>query len=170
MRERSKDAAAKVVNVLHRTILEASKGRLAASISGMPVVELTTIGRKSGQKRTTMLTTPVHDDDMVVLVASYGGDDRHPAWFLNLRENPEVEIVMQGDRREMRARVASAEERATLWPKVISKYRGYAQYQTRTDRDIPLVVLEPPQSPPTGPAAESKTSNNKNADERGDST
>ncbi len=109
----------------------------------MPVVQLTTIGRKSGQPRTVMLTSPVHDDDRVVLVASYGGDDRHPAWFLNLRDNPKVELTMEGRRRRMRARVASTDEKAELWPRVVAGYRGYAQYQTRTRRDIPLVILEP---------------------------
>lgn len=62
----------------------------------MPVVMLTTTGRKSGQKRTTMLTSPVHDGERVVLVASYGGDAKHPAWFLTLRDDPDVEITMQG--------------------------------------------------------------------------
>ena len=145
-----KDAVAKLVNTFHRTVVGATQGRLAGTIFGMPVVELTTVGRKSGQRRTTMLTTPVHDDDRVVLVASYGGDDRHPAWFLNLRDHPDVEIVMRGKRRPMRARVATADEKATLWPKVIAKYRGYAQYQTRTSRDIPLVILEPPPVDSTG--------------------
>jgi len=100
-------------------------------------------GRKSGKKRTTMLTTPVHDDDRVVLVASYGGDDRHPAWFLNVRDNPEVELEMKGKKRTMRAHVASTDEKAALWPDVVESHKGYAEYQTKTERDIPLVILEP---------------------------
>jgi deazaflavin-dependent oxidoreductase (nitroreductase family) len=109
----------------------------------MRVLSLTTTGRKSGKRRTTMLTSPVQDGESIVLVASYGGDDRHPTWFLNLRDNPQVEITMRGQTRPMRARVASAEEKEELWPRVVSAYRGYGQYQQRTDRDIPLVICEP---------------------------
>ena len=139
----AKDLMARVGNVLHRTIVTATNGRIGGTGFGMPVVILTTTGRKSGKKRTTMLTTPVHDDDRVVLVASYGGDDRHPAWFLNVRDNPEVELEMKGKKRTMRARVASTEEKAALWPDVVKSHKGYAEYQTKTERDIPLVILEP---------------------------
>ena len=141
---RLKDVGARAFNVLHRTVFDVSSGRLMGSFSGMPVVELTTIGRKSGEPRTVMLTSPVKHDGHLVLVASYGGDPKHPAWFLNLQANPEVEVTAEGKRKQkMRARVANAEEKATLWPQVTSSYRGYAGYQERTDRDIPLVVLEP---------------------------
>jgi deazaflavin-dependent oxidoreductase (nitroreductase family) len=138
-----KDLIARAGNVVHRAVVTASKGRIGGTGFGMPVVVLTTTGRKSGKQRTTMLTTPVHDENRVVLVASYGGDDRHPAWFLNLRDNPDVELTLKGQSRAMKARVASAEEKAELWPEVTKAYKGYAQYQTRTDRDIPLVILEP---------------------------
>ena len=138
-----KDLMARAGNVLHRGLVNVSGGRIGGTGFGMPVVELTTTGRKSGQRRSTMLTTPVYDDNRVVLVASYGGDDRHPSWFLNLRDNPDVELKMKGRTRAMKAHVASAEEKAELWPDVVAKYKGYAQYQTRTDRDIPLVILEP---------------------------
>jgi len=139
----SKDIVLRLGSGLHERIFSASGGRLLGSISGMAVVRLATIGRKSGKPRTTMLTAPVHSDDRVVLVASYGGDERHPAWFLNLRENPGVEVTMRGRTRNMRARVASPEEKAELWPQVTKAYRGYASYQRRTTRDIPLVILEP---------------------------
>ena len=109
----------------------------------MPGRELSTTGRKSGKTRKTILTSPVQEGDALVIVASYGGDNRHPAWFLNLRDNPDVEVTMRGSKRRMRARVASAEERARLWPLVVKKYRGYAAYQRRTVREIPLVILEP---------------------------
>ena len=138
-----KDLMARSANVVHRGLVKATGGRIGGTGYGMPVVILTTTGRKSGKERTTMLTSPVHDDNRVVLVASYGGDDRHPAWFLNLRDNPDVELEMHGTKRAMRARVASAEEKATLWPEVTTAHKGYAQYQTKTDRDIPLVILEP---------------------------
>ena len=141
--ESMKDALARGANVLHKAIMKGSRGRIGGTGYGMPVVILTTTGRKSGQRRETMLTSPVHDDQRVVLVASYGGDDRHPAWFLNLRDNPDVELEMKGKKRPMRAHVASAEEKQTLWPEVTAAYKGYAQYQTKTERDIPLVILEP---------------------------
>lgn len=131
------------MNVLHRTIFSATKGRIGGRGLGMPVVMLTTTGRKSGQQRTTMLTSPLQEDGKVVLVASYGGDDRHPAWLLNLRENPDVELTMEGSTRKMRAHVASPEERAELWPRVTKDHANYAGYQRRTEREIPLVVLEP---------------------------
>lgn len=142
MRQRIVDLGAKVMNATHRAVLVLSGGRVLRRAFGMPVVELTTIGRRSGQPRHTMLTSPVHDDERVVLVASFGGEPRHPAWYLNLRENPDVEIEFQGEHREMRSRTATADEKAELWPAIVDAYKGYAQYQKRTDRDIPVVILE----------------------------
>ena len=110
----------------------------------MPVVELTTTGRKSGRPHTVLLTSPVRDGDAIVVVASRGGDDHHPAWFLNLRDNPDVDVAVGSDPKgPMRARVADPDERARLWPQVVAKYKGYGNYQTKTDREIPLVLLEP---------------------------
>jgi deazaflavin-dependent oxidoreductase (nitroreductase family) len=109
----------------------------------MPVVMLTTTGRKTGKKRTKMLTSPLREGDGIILVASYGGDDRHPTWFLNLRDNPDVEVMTTGKTQRMIARVASPDERAKLWPRVVKQYRGYGRYQERTKREIPLVILEP---------------------------
>jgi deazaflavin-dependent oxidoreductase (nitroreductase family) len=140
---RAKDVVTRVVTSLHEAVFDLSSGRLANRGFGMPVLRLTTTGRKSGKRRTTMLTSPVQDGDRIVLVASYGGDDRHPKWFLNLRDDPNVEVMMNGEPRAMRARIANADEKAQLWPRVVAAYRGYAQYQERTDRDIPIVILEP---------------------------
>jgi deazaflavin-dependent oxidoreductase (nitroreductase family) len=109
----------------------------------MPVVDLHTTGRKSGLPRSTMLTAPVIDGDRVVLVASKGGDDRDPDWYRNLMAHPEVELTMGSRRRPMLARQASAAEKAELWPRVVAAYQGYGGYQRRTERDIPLVILEP---------------------------
>jgi deazaflavin-dependent oxidoreductase (nitroreductase family) len=139
----AKDVTMRLVTGIHRAVFRMSSGRLANRGYGMPVLELTTTGRKTGKRRSTMLTSPVQEGDNVVLVASYGGDDRHPTWFLNLRDDPKVEITMDGRTRPMRARVASPEEKAALWPRVVAAHKGYAQYQERTDRDIPLVILEP---------------------------
>ena len=110
----------------------------------MPVLELTTTGRKSGQRRSVMLTSPLQEGDTIVIVASRGGDDQHPAWFLNLRDNASVEVAYKGKKkRPMRARVATAEERARMWPQIIRAYKNYGGYQARTKREIPLVLLEP---------------------------
>lgn len=130
-------------NSFHRSVFVATKGRVFGNFFGMPVVLLETTGRKSGKKRQTMLTSPVQDGASFVLVASWGGDDRHPTWLLNLRADPEVDVTMNGSKRRMRAREATPEERAELWPKVTAKYKGYAGYQTKTDRQIPLVIVEP---------------------------
>jgi deazaflavin-dependent oxidoreductase (nitroreductase family) len=108
----------------------------------MPVVELTTTGRKSGQARTTMLTSPYQEDSTIVVVASRGGDDTNPAWFLNLRDDPKVMVKLGPKPAEsMIAEIADANERARIWPIIASKHRNYAGYQRKTDREIPLVLL-----------------------------
>jgi deazaflavin-dependent oxidoreductase (nitroreductase family) len=138
------DLQLKAMNTIHRGLLKISGGRIGWKTGGMPVVELTTTGRKSGQRHTVMLTSPVQEGDAIVIVASRGGDDHHPAWFLNLRDHPDVEVVVGGKPKQaMRARVATAEERAALWPKVTTAYKGYGNYQAKTKREIPLVLLEP---------------------------
>jgi deazaflavin-dependent oxidoreductase (nitroreductase family) len=134
----------KWANGAHKGLIKISGGRVGWTGSGMPVVELTTTGRRSGRQHTVMLTSPVQEGDTIVIVASRGGDDQHPAWFLNLRDNPDVEVVFKGrSPQKMRATIASAEERARLWPEVVAKHEGYGGYQTKTTREIPLVLLEP---------------------------
>ena len=138
------DLALKAMNAGHRIILKLSFGKLGWSAGNMPVLELTTTGRKSGEKRAVMLTSPLQQGDDVVIVASRGGDDHHPAWFLNLRDDPNVEVALGGaPKRAYTARIASAEERAEMWPTITATYKGYAGYQEKTDREIPLVVLTP---------------------------
>ncbi|MEX2293081.1 MAG: nitroreductase/quinone reductase family protein [Acidimicrobiales bacterium] len=138
------DLTLKTMNLLHRVVQTASFGKLGWTGLNMPVVELTTIGRKSGQPRTVLLTSPVQEGDTYVVVASRGGDDTHPAWFLNLRDNPAVEVATDNKgKRPMHARVADVDERARLWPLVIKDHDNYAGYQRKTDREIPLVLLEP---------------------------
>ena len=138
------DLVLKAMNTTHRAMLKLTGNKLGASIAGMPSLELTTIGRKSGAPRAVMLTSPLQRNDAYVVVASRGGDDFHPAWFLNLRDNPAVEVrVVGGPKQKMTARVATPEERAELWPEITQKYRNYAGYQRKTDREIPLVLLEP---------------------------
>jgi deazaflavin-dependent oxidoreductase (nitroreductase family) len=137
------DLGLKTLSQVHRAIVHASGGRLAQSAFGMPTVELLTVGRKSGRTRSTMLTAPVVNGEQVVLVASKGGDDRDPDWYLNLVVNPDIELTMAGRRRRMRARPATSEEKVELWPQVEKSYKGYASYRRRTKRDIPLVICEP---------------------------
>ena len=139
------DLALKTMNALHRAILTVSFGKLGWDAGSMPVVELTTVGRKTGQHRSVMLTSPVQEGDTIVVVASRGGDDTHPAWFLNLRDHPEVEVRFKGGpKHPMIATVADPAERARLWPMVTARYKNYAGYQAKTDREIPLVLLTPP--------------------------
>lgn len=134
----------KAMNGVHRVMLAASGGRLGHDLMNMPVLELTTTGAKSGQKRTSILTTPVQEGDTIVVVASRGGDPQHPAWFHNLKANPDVEVSLRGrPKRPMRARVADADERARLWPLITKRYSGYADYQKRATREIPVVLLDP---------------------------
>ena len=137
------DIGFKIMSTSHRAILRLSGGRVLHSAFGMPVVELRTVGRLTGQMRTTMLTSPVHDENRVVLVASKGGDDRDPLWYGNLTVNPDVEIIIKGETRKLRARTASADEKAVLWPQIVTAYKGYGGYQDKTERNIPVVICEP---------------------------
>jgi deazaflavin-dependent oxidoreductase (nitroreductase family) len=138
------DLALKTMNTVHRVLLKLTGNRVGASLGGMPSLELTTVGRKTGQPRKVMLTAPLQEGSTLVVVASRGGDDHHPAWFLNLRDNPAVQVRVVGQAsRPMQARVATAEERARMWPIIAGRYKNYAGYQHRTDREIPLVLLEP---------------------------
>ena len=145
LRESLADAGLKTMNLTHRAILKASGGRALSTAFGMPAVELCVTGRKSGQLRRTMLTAPIFDAQKVVLVASKGGDDRDPEWYRNLLVNPEVvvTVISTGETRNLRARVASAEEKAEMWPTIVAAYKGYAGYQKKTQRDIPVVICEP---------------------------
>jgi deazaflavin-dependent oxidoreductase (nitroreductase family) len=136
--------ALKVMNAVHRTVLRVSGGRIGWKALRMPVLELTTVGRTSGKPHTVMLTSPVQENETVVVVASRGGDDHHPDWFLNLRDHPDVDVRFQGGPKQtMRAKIADAEQRAWLWPQVTERYKNYAGYQKKTEREIPLVLLEP---------------------------
>ena len=137
------DFTLKAMNGLHHTLLKVSGGRIGWKASGMMVVELTTIGRKSGQRRSVMLTSPIQEGSTIVVVASRGGDDQQPAWYLNIGANPDVEVRIQDKKQNMTARAATAEERARLWPIVVADHKNYGNYQTKTTREIPLVLLQP---------------------------
>ena len=138
------DRFLKTMNGVHKGLLRLSGGRLGWTAADMPVLELTTTGRRSGRPRPVMLTSPLMDGDRIVIVASKGGEDTHPAWFLNLREDPQVTVSMKGAPGvSMLASIASPEERDRLWPIVVDEQARYGGYQENTDREIPLVLLEP---------------------------
>ena len=126
----------------HRLLLGVTRGRKGWFMANMPVLELITTGRKSGNQRAVMLTSPLQINNEIVIVASRGGDDQHPAWFVNLRDNPKVLVSYMGEeKKSMMARIADNTERETLWPQITAKYKGYAGYQQKTAREIPLVLL-----------------------------
>ncbi|MGW0179596.1 nitroreductase/quinone reductase family protein [Nocardia sp. NPDC003345] len=134
----------KATNAAHRALLWISGGRWGTEFYGMPVLELTTTGRKSGRPRAVMLTAPIIEGDEYIIVASRVGDPAHPAWYWNLREDPAVEISLpDGRRMPMTAAVLSTEERAGLWSRIVAEYPVYGDYQKRTTREIPLVRLRP---------------------------
>ena len=136
------DRTLKAMNAIHRVILGVTRGKAGWTAGNMPVLELTTIGRKSGEPRSCLLTSPIQENGEIVIVASRGGDDHHPAWYLNLLETPQVQVSYKGaPHKIMTARTANSEERARMWPIVAGAYKGYAGYQEKTSREIPLVIL-----------------------------
>ncbi len=138
------DARLKAMNSVHRVALKLTGGKVGWKLLGMPVVELTTTGRKSGQPRAVMLTSPLQEGRTVVVVASRGGDDVPPAWLLNVQADGNVQVSMNGKpATPWTARVATPEERARMWPVVTRDHKNYAGYQKKTEREIPLVLLEP---------------------------
>ena len=127
----------------HVLTYRATHGLVGHRVPGMPAMLLLDhVGAKSGKRRTTPLVY-VPDGDDVVIVASKGGHPRNPAWFHNLRAHPDTAVQVGSERRPVHARVATSEERKRLWPRVVDAYSGYAGYQRRTEREIPLVILEP---------------------------
>jgi deazaflavin-dependent oxidoreductase (nitroreductase family) len=131
-----------LVTALHRFVYRASGGRLGSNLGGRPMLLLANVGRRSGALRHTPLLY-VCDGDRYVVVASNAGDDRHPAWWLNLRERPETLVQVGREHVRVRARDATPEEAQRLWPRLEQHYAAYARYRRRTRREIPLVVLEP---------------------------
>jgi deazaflavin-dependent oxidoreductase (nitroreductase family) len=129
---------------LHRAGVRLSGGRWGATLVGLPSLELVTVGRRSGRPRSSMLTAPLTLGRTLVVVASAGGNDGHPSWFLNLRDHPQVKVAVGGGPAvDMVARVATAQERTELWPRIVEALPNYAEYQQRTSRVIPVVLLEP---------------------------
>ena len=130
----------------HVAVYRATGGRIGHTLPGLPTMLLLDhVGAKSGKLRRSALLY-IRDGDDLVIVASKGGYPKNPAWFYNLRANPDTVVQVGSEHRKVRARVATAEERERLWPKVTKSYGGYAGYQERTEREIPLVILEPASS------------------------
>jgi deazaflavin-dependent oxidoreductase (nitroreductase family) len=119
-----------------------TRGRLLGKIGRAPVLLLTSTGRRSGQRRTSPVLY-LRDDERIVVIGSNAGNAHAPAWSHNLKANPQAEIEIRGDRRQVRARVTEGEERAELWNKMNAQYGGFDDYEQRTARDIAVFVLEP---------------------------
>lgn len=129
--------------VLHQFLYEKTDGRIGASLGGRPMLLLRTVGRKTGEPRTSALLYVPDGDDRIV-IASKGGAPNHPGWYHNLVAQPDVEIQVGRERIPVRARVAEGDERTRLWAKADEVNKGqYAAYQSRTERTIPVVVLSP---------------------------
>jgi F420H(2)-dependent quinone reductase len=127
----------------HTAVYRASRGLIGHRVPGAPpMLLLDHIGAKSGKVRTTPLAYLVDGDDLVI-VASKGGYVRNPGWYYNLKAHPETVVQVGSERRAVRARVADKKERARLWPMITDLYVGFAEYQERTDREIPVVILSP---------------------------
>ena len=130
-----------LITRIHRFLYVRSGGRIVHKLGGQPMMLLHTVGRKSGQPRITPLLY-VPEGDRWLLVASNAGDDRPPAWWLNLRAAGEATIQVGRDRHRVRAREADPAERPGLWKRACDQYPNYAVYEQRTDRPIPVVILE----------------------------
>ena len=131
----------KGMSALNRFWYRATGGRVGGKMGGVPILLLTTTGRRSGVQRTAPLMY-LEDAGRFVVVASNAGDDHHPGWWLNLQQNPAAEVEIGRSRQRVRARRANAAEHATLWPRLVAMYSAYDVYRQRTRRDIPVVVLE----------------------------
>ncbi len=141
--ERIGSAVVKVMSALNTWVYRATGGRVGGRfLRGAPVLLLITTGRKTGKPRTAPLLY-LEQGDAYVIVASKGGMSHDPLWFKNLEANPDVEVQLGNRRMPMKARRASDAEKAELWPKLVAMYRDYADYQARTDRNIPVVLLTP---------------------------
>ena len=127
---------------VHPVVYRLTGGRLLGRLDGVPVLLLVTRGRKSGATRTKPLLY-LADGDSFVVAASYAGEPRHPAWWLNLRAHPNAQVQVGSRVVDVRAREAEGEERARLWRAIVAQDASFAEYERRTTRRIPVVVLEP---------------------------
>lgn len=136
-----RDTTAKHLSTLHTLLYRMTGGRIGRRLVNNDMLLLTTTGRRSGNKHSVPLLYLSDGNDLVV-IASWGGRDRHPEWYLNLLATPQALAQINGERIAVTARTADATERARLWPRVLAAYDGYRVYQSRTAREIPVVLLE----------------------------
>ncbi|MEN8235616.1 MAG: nitroreductase family deazaflavin-dependent oxidoreductase [Actinomycetota bacterium] len=136
-----RDRTAKYLSTLHRVLFRSTRGAIGRRFVHNDVCLLTTTGRRTGKAHTVPLLY-LHDGDALVVIASWGGRDYAPDWYLNLLDDPSGVVQVLGDRWPVRARTADPKERAEWWPRVLAAYDGYAVYESRTDREIPVVFLE----------------------------
>jgi deazaflavin-dependent oxidoreductase (nitroreductase family) len=138
-----RDSSVRRWSRFHKVAYRLTGGRVGRRLVDNDMLLLTTIGRSTGKPHTVPLLY-LTDGDRYVVIASYGGRPHHPEWYLNLVAEPGVTVQVPGEVRQMTARTANPEERHAWWPRIVDAYEGYAVYQSRTDREIPVVVLEPP--------------------------
>jgi F420H(2)-dependent quinone reductase len=136
------DSLFKLFTKLQIAVFRRTNGKSMASMRGMPVLLLTTVGRKTRQQRTTPLMY-IRDGDAYIITASNNGRDSHPAWFYNLQASPQVTIEVPGKRLQVIASVATTVERERLWPKLVAQAPFFDGYQKGTARPIPMVLLMP---------------------------
>lgn len=141
-RERLRRFLIRAMSRAHEAVYRASGGRLLGRVAGMPVLLLTTTGRGSGRPRTATLTY-LRDGDDLVVIGSFGGSDLPPAWWLNLERDPRASVRIGATTSKVTARAATTEERERLWPLATETNPGYARYERRTARPIPIVILTP---------------------------
>lgn len=139
-----RDTAVRRWSAFHTLLYRLTRGALGRRLVGNDMLLLTTTGHRSGRPHTVPLLF-LRDGERLVIVASHGGRPHHPTWFHNLIADPRVVVQLGASRRPMKARVTTPDERSRWWPRIVAAYRGYAEYQSRTIREIPVVVLEPVQ-------------------------
>lgn len=141
-----KDSGVKRWSAIHALVYRFTRGVIGRRLVDNDMLLLTTKGHRTGKNHTVPLLY-LQDDDRYVVIASYGGRPRHPTWYDNLVAEPAVRVQVRSRRQSMRARTATPEERGQWWPRIVNAYDDYAVYQSRTDREIPVVFLEPAEHP-----------------------
>ncbi|MET0500686.1 MAG: nitroreductase family deazaflavin-dependent oxidoreductase [Candidatus Binatia bacterium] len=143
---RLKPRTIRLIGRLHAWLWKLTGGKLGNAFGEFPFLMLITRGRKTGRERTTPVLYFRYGEALII-VASFGGNDMHPGWYLNLESCPEADVTINGERRQLRARKVSPEEKQLIWPRLIERYPNFAIYQQRTDRQIPLLWLSEPAEP-----------------------
>ncbi len=135
-----KDITAKRLSTLHTALLKLTRGKLGKRLADNDMLLLTTVGSKTGKIHTVPLLY-LRDDEDIIIIASWGGRPSNPQWYGNLVAEPNVQVQVLGEVIQVVARTATTAERTRLWPMIEAAYDGYTEYQSRTDRQIPAVIL-----------------------------